>query len=36
MAELGAADPGLVHVARRRYRLACDWKVFVDNYADGG
>jgi choline monooxygenase len=23
-------------VGRREYRLACNWKVFVDNYLDGG
>jgi choline monooxygenase len=23
-------------VARREYRVACDWKVFCDNYLDGG
>src|SRR6185369_3300252 len=23
-------------VARKEYRLACNWKVFVDNYLDGG
>ncbi|MCI0455398.1 MAG: Rieske 2Fe-2S domain-containing protein [Gemmataceae bacterium] len=23
-------------VARREYQLACNWKVFVDNYLDGG
>jgi choline monooxygenase len=23
-------------VARREYELACNWKVFVDNYLDGG
>jgi choline monooxygenase len=23
-------------VARREYRLACNWKVYVDNYLDGG
>jgi choline monooxygenase len=23
-------------VSRREYRLACNWKVFVDNYLDGG
>jgi choline monooxygenase len=23
-------------VARREYRLGCNWKVFVDNYLDGG
>lgn len=27
---------GLRFVARREYRLACNWKVFVDNYLDGG
>lgn len=26
----------LVHVARREYELNCNWKVFVDNYLDGG
>ncbi len=26
----------LVHVARREYELDCNWKVFVDNYLDGG
>ena len=25
-------DAALVHVASRQYRLACNWKVFVDNY----
>ena len=38
---LGAAlEPSslsrLVWVAQRRYELACDWKVFVENYLDGG
>jgi choline monooxygenase len=27
---------GLRFVARRRYELRCNWKVFVDNYLDGG
>ena len=27
---------GLVHRARRSYPIACNWKVFVDNYLDGG
>ena len=27
---------GLRFVARRRYTLACNWKVYVDNYLDGG
>lgn len=26
----------LVWAARRRYELKCNWKVFVDNYLDGG
>jgi choline monooxygenase len=26
----------LKFVARRKYRLACNWKVYVDNYLDGG
>jgi choline monooxygenase len=26
----------LVHHARRRYPIACNWKVYVDNYLDGG
>ncbi|KAF8067235.1 choline monooxygenase [Scenedesmus sp. PABB004] len=34
--ELGFADPSLVHVARRTYELSCNWKVFADNYLDGG
>ena len=31
---LGLAD--LHWMERRRYTLACNWKVFVDNYLDGG
>mgnify|MGYP002856253902 CR=1 FL=1 len=27
---------GLRFVQRREYPLACNWKVFVDNYLDGG
>jgi choline monooxygenase len=27
---------GLVFAERREYTLACNWKVFVDNYLDGG
>lgn len=27
---------GWAFVGRREYRLACDWKVYVDNYLDGG
>lgn len=35
MRELGALD-GVAHVARRSYALACNWKVFADNFLDGG
>jgi choline monooxygenase len=34
-AEMGALD-GLSFLERREYTLACNWKVFVDNYLDGG
>ena len=30
------SDPGLLFVARREYRLRCNWKVFCNNYLDGG
>jgi hypothetical protein len=30
--ECGMADGQLVHIARREYVLACNWKVFCDNY----
>jgi len=41
LAELGARleemDIGrLQFVARRKYRIECNWKVYVDNYLDGG
>ncbi len=32
---LAALAPFRFH-SRREYRLACNWKVFVDNYLDGG
>jgi choline monooxygenase len=33
----GAIDTGsLRFVTRRRYEIACNWKVYVDNYLDGG
>lgn len=36
-ARLEALGTGeLRFAARRRYRLHCNWKVFVDNYLDGG
>jgi phenylpropionate dioxygenase-like ring-hydroxylating dioxygenase large terminal subunit len=28
-------DP-VVHLARREYIIPCNWKVFADNYLDGG
>jgi hypothetical protein len=34
-AEMGALE-GLRFLERREYTLACNWKVFVDNYLDGG
>jgi choline monooxygenase len=33
---LGLGLERLRFVARRSYDLACNWKVFVDNYLDGG
>jgi hypothetical protein len=30
--QCGMADGQLVHIARREYVLACNWKVFCDNY----
>jgi choline monooxygenase len=35
-AEIGAALSDLRFVARREYELACNWKVYVDNFLDGG
>jgi len=29
-------DSGLQFVCRREYPMACNWKVFIDNYLDGG
>jgi choline monooxygenase len=34
LARMGTAD--LQFVARRSYELRCNWKVYVDNYLDGG
>lgn len=34
--QAAAAVQGLCFVERRVYDLACNWKVFVDNYLDGG
>jgi len=33
--EMGSLE-GLHFLERREYTLACNWKVFVDNYLDGG
>ena len=33
--QIGALD-GLHFLERREYTLGCNWKVFVDNYLDGG
>jgi len=35
MEALGFKDP-LVHLCRREYIINCNWKVFCDNYLDGG
>jgi choline monooxygenase len=36
-ARAGDLNLGLLHwMERRTYSLACNWKVFVDNYLDGG
>jgi choline monooxygenase len=32
----GLGIDGVQFVARREYEMACNWKVFVDNYQDGG
>jgi hypothetical protein len=36
MHALGMADSSLVHFVRKEYVLNCNWKVFADNYLDGG
>ncbi|EIE20824.1 choline monooxygenase, partial [Coccomyxa subellipsoidea C-169] len=36
MEAAGIADSHLVHVASQSYTLQCNWKVFCDNYLDGG
>ncbi|KAL5977887.1 hypothetical protein ACLOJK_036910 [Asimina triloba] len=32
----GEIDTSLRHVRRREYTIECNWKVFCDNYLDGG
>ncbi|XP_058113640.1 choline monooxygenase, chloroplastic isoform X2 [Magnolia sinica] len=32
----GGIDTSLRHVCRREYTIECNWKVFCDNYLDGG
>ena len=35
--QVRALEPGGLHFfARRHYELDCNWKVFIDNYLDGG
>src|SRR5262249_16838954 len=34
--QVESAGVGLAFNARREYTLNCNWKVFVDNYLDGG
>ncbi|KAK9835244.1 hypothetical protein WJX81_008352 [Elliptochloris bilobata] len=36
MTAAGVADSGLKFVTQREYRLGCNWKVYCDNYLDGG
>ncbi|KAK9845036.1 hypothetical protein WJX74_009942 [Apatococcus lobatus] len=36
MRDAGMLSPELQHVGTRSYHLSCNWKVFVDNYLDGG
>ncbi|CAD7705159.1 unnamed protein product [Ostreobium quekettii] len=33
---MGRFSSGLTHVRQVTYDMACNWKVFVDNYLDGG
>ncbi|OWM89049.1 choline monooxygenase, chloroplastic [Punica granatum] len=32
----GVADSSLTYICRREYTIECNWKVFCDNYLDGG
>ncbi|XXG58118.1 hypothetical protein AAC387_Pa04g0508 [Persea americana] len=32
----GGIDSSLRHICRREYAIECNWKVFCDNYLDGG
>jgi choline monooxygenase len=34
--QIGSALSSLRFIARREYELACNWKVYVDNFLDGG
>lgn len=36
MHQVGMSDSSLEHITRREYVLNCNWKVFADNYLDGG
>ena len=34
--ENGFDNAGMLHIYSRKYLLQCNWKVFVENYLDGG
>jgi hypothetical protein len=36
MQGVGMSDSSLVHITRREFVINCNWKVFADNYLDGG
>ncbi|GAB2267400.1 hypothetical protein Dimus_002384 [Dionaea muscipula] len=36
MLSFGGVDSSLSYVCRREYTIDCNWKVFCDNYLDGG
>ena len=36
MAAAGVDSESLRFVTRREYHVSCNWKVFCDNYLDGG
>lgn len=36
MLSVNGIDTNLKHICRREYTIKCNWKVFCDNYLDGG
>ncbi|KMZ72255.1 Choline monooxygenase, chloroplastic [Zostera marina] len=36
MLSMNKIDTNLKHICRREYTIKCNWKVFCDNYLDGG